>query len=407
MARCFIPGHSKEQWAVTNRFILYSFDNGTLGHARRTLNIATALSNHCDDALIMLVGSADLFLTQELPARVDYLRLPAVSRESFERARYVSSKWGDGDPWFWKMRSDILRDVFMAFEPTAIIVDYKAPGISGELVAGLQAVKSNNSSVRTFCGIRDWPDSPDRAIRKWKNDGTYELFETVYDEVIVYGSPDVFDIVPEYKLPRDRTYYAGYIMPEPLKAGDIPGGLQQPRVLVTGGGGSYLQPLVESVLAAWDTLPDCERPVIEILPGPYCGKSLLARLTKLSDTRIKITSTVVDARERMIGASLVITQGGYNSLIEALSLGIRPLVLPRMASPGADINMEQYNRTERFAELGLVDMIRHGEDTLDTIALALKQVGWQPDGTREPPDPGALAMVCRDGAGWFAHHLVG
>ncbi len=144
------------------RILLYSFDNGTLGHARRTVNIAGAICRRCEKAIVLVVGNSSFYGKMGLPKRAELLRLPSLARERSEKATYVSSSWGNCGEWFWKMRQKILRETILAMEPDAILVDYKAPGVNGELIDGLEAIKSAKPACRIFFGLRDLPDSPEK-----------------------------------------------------------------------------------------------------------------------------------------------------------------------------------------------------------------------------------------------------
>jgi hypothetical protein len=101
---------------MSRRYLLYSFDNGTLGHGRRCMNIATAIAAADPEARLLLVSSADLLLRGPLPPRLDVLRLPGVTRASFERPDYVSERWGDCGPWFWRLREGLLREALRAHQ---------------------------------------------------------------------------------------------------------------------------------------------------------------------------------------------------------------------------------------------------------------------------------------------------
>jgi predicted glycosyltransferase len=61
-------------------------------------------------------------------------------------------------------------------------------------------------------------------------------------------------------------------------------------------------------------------------------------------------------------ADVVVSMGGYNSVVEAVSFGKRPVVVPRL--PGA---LEQKLRAEGFAKLGLAHVV--APETLSAATL--------------------------------------
>jgi predicted glycosyltransferase len=390
---------------MNRRFVLCSYDTGTLGHARRCLHIASALSNRCEEALVLIVGAAEFLLQHGLPPRVDVLRLPALSRERPESASYVSTQWGACGEWFWSMRRAVIERVLVETTPDAVLVDYKAPGVRGELVAGLRRLKQRSPSSRLVLGLRDIPHVDDDLKRKWQRDGTRELLDGLYDEVLVYGHPEVFDTVGRFGLPESRSSYVGYVLPPPLEAdAALDRSDDERRVFVMAGGGTYLHELAEIVLPAWRSLPDDERPVLELQSGPYCRRAVCDAVAGQRDDRVRLLAPVADPRLRMRSASLVVLQGGPASMIEAVSLGIRPQVVARRGRPGFEVNLEQAVRAERFAELGLVDLLP--DDPGEQLREAFRRVAlgsWRP----HTPDPTSAARVCQDGADEAAGRLLG
>ncbi len=227
---------------------------------------------------------------------------------------------------------------------------------------------------------------------------------TLYDEVLVYGNPFVFDIVESHGLPA-RTSYMGYVLPLPLREPRTAAENSTPRVLVTGGGGRDLEALAKIVVTAQQILPLDRRPLVEILTGPYFPELAKQQLAHRQHQGIYLSESVPDARLRMREADLIVCQGGYNTVLEALSIGRMPVVLPRMPAKGVDVNLEQYKRTERFCELGLVKMIAAGEDPLPILIEILSGLDRREIDAMRPSRDG-LSLVCQDGAATVADHLI-
>ncbi len=76
----------------------------------------------------------------------------------------------------------------------------------------------------------------------------------------------------------------------------------------------------------------------------------------------------------MARAAGVVAMGGYNTFCEILSLNKRALIVPRRVP-----RMEQYIRTSKAAELGLVRMLVKGDQRKpETMAVALRSLPSQP-----------------------------
>jgi predicted glycosyltransferase len=65
-------------------------------------------------------------------------------------------------------------------------------------------------------------------------------------------------------------------------------------------------------------------------------------------------------------ADVVVSMGGYNSVVEAVSFNKRPVVVPRL--PGA---LEQKLRAEGFANLGLAQMVAPESLSAETLWAAI------------------------------------
>ena len=95
--------------------------------------------------------------------------------------------------------------------------------------------------------LRDILDSPEETTRVWRKNGCFEAIEAYYDQVLVVGSPEVFDLRREYQFPpfaAAKVRFCGYIARQPgrraradarRELGMSP--TSEPLVLVTPGGG--------------------------------------------------------------------------------------------------------------------------------------------------------------------------
>ncbi|HEY8333391.1 MAG TPA: glycosyltransferase [Tardiphaga sp.] len=82
------------------------------------------------------------------------------------------------------------------------------------------------------------------------------------------------------------------------------------------------------------------------------------------------TERFVDAtefRERVEAASLVISHAGMGSIITALELGKRIIVMPRRASLGEHRNDHQLATAKRFAEQGSITVAYTEQELIDTL----------------------------------------
>lgn len=333
------------------RIALYSHDSQGLGHVRRNLAIASALSQADPTAQILMLTGAPGAASLPVPAGADFLTLPAIGKgcDGTYRARSLASSFDA----IIELRSRILQAALGAFDPDLLIVDKVPRGAAGELEPALSCLRTIGRT-RCVLGLRDVLDGAVAARRQWREDRATEAVAHYYDQVWVYGDPRVLDPVTEYKLPpivAARTTYTGYLgHGRPHAATTTTAAPPRPYVLCLVGGGQDGIRLAQDFLAA--RLPEGRSGLV--VTGPYMAAEERLDLQRSAAVRPDITvEGFVDGVEHLIaGAGAVVSMGGYNSICELLASGTRTLVVPR-ARP----RTEQLVRAECLARLGLVDVM--------------------------------------------------
>jgi len=153
---------------------------------------------------------------------------------------------------------------------------------------------------------------------------------------------------------RAYSHYAGYICGEM----PAPRGTRQ-EVLVSAGGGAAGRHLIEAALQARRHSRLRERPWTYVT-GPLSN----AATDSSREVGVTIVRSLPDFRQRLAGAAVSISQAGYNTLIEAVKARTPTVAVPFET----EREKEQIMRAERFAERGLIKLMRAKE--LDPIALA-------------------------------------
>ncbi|MDH3745015.1 MAG: hypothetical protein OES47_07945 [Acidobacteriota bacterium] len=329
------------------RFLLYGHDSWGLGHLRRNLNVATALTSTFPASDALVVTGSPCSTHFSIPSNVDLVKLPAVTKGV--EGRYEPRTLSCSLEGLVELRRRILLETFRAFRPHLVIVDHQVAGFKGEVLDLLREAKA--SGVRTILGLRDIIDSPAAVARDWSSPGCRWALCKGYDRVCVYGDETVFDSRRHYPLLSrlgDRLEFTGYVVrPEkPRRLKPLP--CLRPRVLVTTGGGedgagriaTYLEALALG-RSRWDST---------ILTGPL----LSAREARGIKRRARPLG-VVDVRRfhadlpRLLqDADAVVSMAGYNTSAEILQSGKPAVFLPRTVP-----RREQEIRAGHLARLGL------------------------------------------------------
>ncbi|HEU5249030.1 MAG TPA: glycosyltransferase [Thermoanaerobaculia bacterium] len=357
------PEKSHSGPAARPRIALYSHDTMGMGHMRRNLLIAHALSQPPLKAVLLLVTGARRAAAFALPPGTDCLTLPSLYKEpdSRYRPRLLRVELDE----LVALRSAAIRAALSSFQPDLFIVDNVPRGAVRELDRTLEDLHWNGRT-RCVLGLRDVLDEPGAVRRDWTRARNEEAVRVFYDSVWVYGDPSVYNLVHEYGLPSDigeKVRYTGYLDQRARlelakgNGSDPLGRLRLPEgrlALCLLGGGQDGARLGEAFAKA--ELPPLFNGVI--VTGPFMAEEEKRRLQDLtiSRSKLRVIEFLPEPMLLLQKAERVVSMGGYNTTCEALSLGKRTLIVPRTRP-----RTEQLIRATRLAARKLVEVL-HPDD---------------------------------------------
>lgn len=346
------------------RIVLYSHDSLGLGHVRRNLALANALSEQLPgltgrQVTGVLVAGTALAPGFRIPKGWDWVLVPGVMKglEGYE-PRELSVPMPD----LVSLRGKLLDSLLQGFSPDLVIVDRHATGVHRELEGALRRLRARGSA-RVVLGLREVLDSPAAAIAEWAGIGGPNRVKELFDAVWIYGDRSVHDPVAAGEIPsslRRMVSYTGY-----LAAGRPTGSgkLKMPGryVMTTVGGGADGYALAR--LAVKAPLPAGLGHLI--VAGPQMPKAQRRDLRRQAGPGVVIVKTMEDMLAHISGADAVVSMGGYNSVCEILSTSVPALIVPRDHT-----RAEQGIRAASLAAAGYLE--QHGLATLTPDVLA----GW-------------------------------
>jgi predicted glycosyltransferase len=337
------------------RILLYSHDSYGLGHLRRCMTLASALSEALADSSVVIATGSPC-ATHFVPSRgVDVVKLPSISKD--DGGRYVPRSLPGGLAGVIALRRSLLSNLMVAFRPQLLIVDHQVVGLEGELLPALE--RAATLGTRTILGLRDVVDDPDSVARSWGKPEVRRALVQTYDRVCVYGWPMVFDPREEYRLPAglaSRMEFTGYVVrPAPARA-TRPLPADKPQVLVTVGGGEDGGERIEAYLEAIEDGPVEWESTIVLGPLLDAARARhIKRQARLLDG-VAVHSFHADLPRLLSGSDAVVSMAGYNTVAEILQSGVPAVLLPRCFP-----RREQWIRAERLAELGLAESLGRPE----------------------------------------------
>jgi len=358
------------------RVLMYSHDTMGLGHLRRCRTIAHWLVEHNKDLSVLILSGSPIIGSFDFRTRVDFVRVPGVIK--LRNGEYSTLNLGIDFEQTLSMRASIIQHTAEIFDPDVFIVDKEPLGLRGEVTETLEMLKKRG--CRLVLGLRDVMDSPTLLAPEWKRKGVMPALRRLYDEIWVYGLPQICDLLDQIALPklvRDKVTYTGYLhrsVPEMASATRAPAITNDPFLLVTTGGGGDGEDLVEWVLRAYENDPLLPYPALFVL-GPFMQPERQAQFSERASQLKRVEIITFDPHMENLEsrAAGIVAMGGYNTFCEILSLDKRAIIVPR-----TEPRLEQYIRASRAEQVGLVRMLEN-DGKLDPrdMAAALRQMPRQ------------------------------
>lgn len=348
--------------ALAPKIVLYSHDTFGLGNIRRTLLLAESLKEQYRRASILIITGSPVIHSFRLPDGVDYIKLPSLDRVSAEQ--YEPLSLADCGDEVRTTRAAIVEQIITGFAPDLLIVDKRAAGINGELLSALRILRQNNHKTKIVLGIRDILDAPERTRRVLRENGSFDTIERFYDEVWVYGSPEIFDTAAEYEFPASilqKTHYCGYLK-RPVAASTVGNGSL--RVLVTTGGGGDGSPMIETYLKSLPLLTEELAVSSTVVFGPQIAGEKRDEILKryAASPGVKFIDFEPDLTKLYADADVVVSMAGYNTVCELLSHKKSAVLVPR-----SEPVREQLMRARLLAQNGLFQSIEPADLSPETM----------------------------------------
>src|SRR5215469_16326871 len=351
----------------------YSHDGYGLGHMRRNSTIAASIVRQMPHSSVLMLVGCPVGAFFDLPPGVDFIKVPSI----------IKVGAGTYQPLGIRVTSDKVRMIRAAtiataaevFQPNILLIDHVPTGVWDELLPTLQMLKASKNHPWIVLGIRDIIDAPDVVRELWHREGTFKAINTYYDDVFIYGCPDVFDASLEYGLCNEvqkKITYCGYVCAKrPHKSKSEMrqelGITKDKLVLVTAGGGHDGYPMMQACLDAFRLIGKDPPFEVIFIAGPLMEHGLKKTLRgQGAELNIRVLSHVHESLGYLEAADLVITMAGYNSICEILNLKKKALVIPR-EGPRA----EQRMRSRIFAERGIFDVLYANQLSPENLAARI------------------------------------
>jgi predicted glycosyltransferase len=349
--------------------MFYSHDTYGLGHLRRTLALARYFRDCWPSMSQLIVTGSPVASGFQLPKGADYVKLPSV--EKVGAGRYASRSLAAPFEDVLALREELLLGVAHSFRPDALVVDHAPAGLKGEIELTLRFLKRNSPETRLILGLRDIVDEAPRVQRDWAREGVYDLLDRVYDRILVYGKPEIYDPVTEYRFSARaarKSRYVGYLRRQADRPAETIRRELCPRtgrlVLVTAGGGGDGHELFRAMLAGLRARGGAPAFDCVLVGGPLMPEEDRRALEGAAAglPRVRFLHFVGELTAYISAADVVVAMAGHNCVSEILSFERPSILVPRVTP-----RREQLIRAEAMSRRGLVRMIDPADLTCERL----------------------------------------
>ena len=359
------------------RLMVYSHDTFGLGNIRRMLAICSHLHASIPDLSILIVSGSPMLQSFRVAQGIDYIKLPCLKRtESGELGvRFLDLEVAE----IVRLRRELILSTAVSFRPDIVLVDKKPDGLAGELEPSLRYIRCNLPQARILLVLRDILDSSRATVDAWEQHGYYSTLQWYYDDVLVLGDRQIYDVCKEYQFPeslRQKVHFCGYVSRQlPTRSRseirkELSVADDESLVLVTAGGGQDGYDLLSTSVAATSSLAKRLRVRTLLVTGPELGKEQTKAIYKAarSHAGLQVIEFTDDLMSYMNAADIVVSMAGYNTVCELLTLGKRSILVPRVKPVE-----EQKIRAERMANFGVFKTILPDALTPDVLENAIAE----------------------------------
>ena len=155
---------------------------------------------------VLILSGSPIIGNFDFRQRVDFVRVPGVIK--LRNGDYTSHSIDLDVEQTLAMRASIIRHTAEVFDPDIFIVDKEPLGMRGEVEATLHHLQS--TGARLVLGLRDIMDEPSRLIEEWTRKEAFGAVENYYDDIWIYGLPEICDPLADIGVSVHATWVGHY-----------------------------------------------------------------------------------------------------------------------------------------------------------------------------------------------------
>jgi len=365
-----------------------------VGHVRRTVLLAQATQATGIDVTVVSGGFPNAILGN---SGLNVVQLPPckATDETFKDLQTENGSIAD-DVWRNKRR-DMLIAAIDQIAPDMLLIEMFPFGrgmLAFELLPLLEHLTSLTRPPLIVSSVRDIlvKKDPERQLRNVKRLNTY------FDALLVHGDENFIKLDETFdhigKL-TPEIFYTGYVAPQhPFGTKSY---TPSNEVIVSVGGGWAGIRTLRSALEARALSQNCGDHLWRLLVPPFVASEIKTELMANAPEGVIVEATRLDFLELMARATVSISLGGYNTLVDVLSTRTAAVIVPFVT----DSETEQEHRTLALDKIGLVTHLDEKTLTPQSLADAVDKAAVSP-----PPKAPLDMNGAQTTAAWIRSKLV-
>jgi predicted glycosyltransferase len=339
-----------------------------IGHLMRARLLAEALAMKGFDVHLVTGGMP---IGGRLPRGVRTIQLPPVrvSDASFTPLR--DAQFEPIDDAYRERRRRLLLDVYERARPAAVLFEtfpFGRRSLRFELFPLLEHIEATRPRPLVVASIREILQVQAKRERERE---MLDWAARWFDAILVHGDPrfarfeDTFSFADALTPP---VHYTGFVLGDPVQT--TSGEPMRNEIVVSAGGGGVGIELLATALAAQQH-SRFGHLTWRVLAGPNIPEAGMERLRRASGANAVVERSRVDFAALLRRAFVSISQAGYNTTMDVVTSGARPVVVPFTGNG----ETEQRARGARLAEFGHAVVVDDRALTPQALAAAVDVAG--------------------------------
>ena len=349
-----------------------------IGHLMRARLLAEAMA---DAGLRVHLVSGGMPIGGRMPRGVDVVQLSPirVSDASFTPLR--DAEFQPIDDAYRERRCAELLAAYDAAKPAAVLFEtfpFGRRSLRFELFPLLERIDASRPRPLVIASIREILQLQQKPEREREMLGWAARW---FDAIFVHGDPRFARFEDTFSFVHDlapAVHYTGFVLGE-VESAEAPQTAARDEIVVSAGGGGVGIELLATALAA-QPLSRFRHLTWRVLAGPNIPQAGLARLRACAARNAIVERSRVDFARLLRNAFVSISQAGYNTTLDVLTSGARPVIVPFTGNG----ETEQRARGERLHDLALAVVLDDRTLSPQTLAHAVDEAGTRPAFARWP-----------------------